>query len=300
MKNLGKKGLTQSKAQSISNLCNQLALEIENKINGFNVLTKTMKYDKETLVMQEAKPIRDIHNLLSEKSQLHGLQAHLMEALKAKTSLMESISNESFESPLTMPERFIIPKPELLEDVDVMFGIGQLTASEYAEYLQQEAVASHYGQFVHKGGKLAKLRNTLTKRVPLEWEVIEDGKKHPIKVIAHHTEDELIGLHVSLSSIHNKANQRVNYFKAKVKNLTSEENQRIHKENAKKNAVYAGKVDRNNAEYESALQGYNAEVETLNSIFENDRERRLNSASQLRISVDPIFQDLVDRLNTDK
>jgi len=300
MKNLGKKGLTQSKAQSISNLCNQLALEIENKINGFNVLTKTMKYDKETLVMQEAKPIRDIHNLLSEKSQLHGLQAHLMEALKAKTRLMDSISNESFELPLTMPERTIIPRPQVLEDVDVMFGIGQLTASEYAEYLQQEAVASHYGQFVHKAGKLAKLRNTLTKRVPLEWEVIEDGKKHPIKVIAHHTEDELIGLHVSLSSVHNKANQRVNYFKAKVKNLTSEENQRIHKENAKKNALFAGKVDRNNAEYESALQGYNAEVETLNSIFEDDRERRLNEASQLRISVDPIFQDLVDTLDTDK
>lgn len=300
MKNLGKKGLTQSKAQSISNLCNQLALEIENKINGFNVLTKTMKYDKETLVMQEAKPIRNIHNLLSEKSQLHGLQAHLMEALKAKTNLMESISNESFESPLPMLERTIIPRPELIEDVDVIFGIGQLTASEYAEYLQQEAVASHYGQFVHKRGKLAVLRNALAKRVPLEWEVIEDGKKHPIKVIAHHTEDELIGLHVSLSSIHNKANQRVNYFKAKVKNLTSEENQRIHKQNAKKNALYAGKVDRNNAEYESALQSYNAEVETLNSIFEDDRERRLNEASQLRISVDPIFQDLVDTLNTDK
>ena len=300
MKNLGKKGLTQSKAQSISNLCNQLALEIENKINGFNVLTKTMKYDRETLVMQQAKPITDIHNLLSEKSKLHGLQAHLMEGLKAKTRLMDSISDESFESPLTMPDRTIIPRPELLQDVDVMFGLGKLTASEYAEYLQVEAVASHYGQFVHKAGKLSKLRNTLAKHSPLEWEVIEDGKKHPIKVTAHHTDEELIGLHVSLSSIHNKANQRVNYFKAKVKNLTSEENQRIHKENAKKNAVYAGKVDRNNAEYESALQGHNAEVETLNAIFEDDRERRLNQASQLRISVDSIFQDLVDKLNTDK
>jgi hypothetical protein len=300
MKNLGKKGLTQSKAQSISNLCNQLALEIENKINGFNVLTKTLKYDSETLVMQEAKPVRDIENLLSEKAELHGLQAHLMEALKAKNNLMNSISNESFESPLTMPERTIIPRPEMLEDVDVTFGIDKLTASEYAEYLQQEAIASHYGQFVHKGGKLSKLRNTLAKYSPLEWEVIEDGKKHPVKVMAHHTEDELIALHVSLSNIYNKANQRVNYFKAKIKNLTSEENQRIHKENAKKNAVFAGKVDRNNAEYESALQGYNAEVETLNAIFEDDRERRLNAASQLRISVDPIFQDLVDELNTDK
>ena len=94
MKNLGKKGLTQSKAQSISNLCNQLALEIENKINGFNVLTKTLKYDKETLVMQEAKPVRDIENLLSEKAELHGLQAHLMEALKAKNNLMNSIKKE--------------------------------------------------------------------------------------------------------------------------------------------------------------------------------------------------------------
>ncbi len=64
--------------------------------------------------------------------------------------------------------------------------------------------------------------------------------------------------------------------------------------------MYEGKVDRNNAEYESALQGHNAEVVTLKSIFEDDRERRLNEASQLRISVDPIFQDLVDTLNTDK
>ena len=45
MKNLGKNGLSMSQAQSISNLCNQRAVEIDNTVDNFNVIAKTLTID---------------------------------------------------------------------------------------------------------------------------------------------------------------------------------------------------------------------------------------------------------------
>ena len=54
---------------------------------------------------------------------------------------------------------------------------------KFAEYLEQEAIASHYGQTIHKRGKLTSLRNQLANHNALEWEVVEDGKKTPVRCI---------------------------------------------------------------------------------------------------------------------
>lgn len=297
MKNLGKKGLSMNQAQSISNLCNQIATDIDTTINNFNVTSKTIKVDKETYVVKEANPIVDIHNLLSYKSKLHGVQAHIMEAIKAKDALLNSIQNEGFDDSIfTMPERKLIYEPELISEVGEDYGWKQLSETEYAEYLEQEAIASHYGQFIHKRGKLSCLRNELAKFASLEWEVIEDGKKTPVKVAKHHTQDELMNIHNEVSDVHTRANQRVNYFKAKAKNLANAKNIEIHKENARLKMIYQSNLNDANAEYQNQLAAYNNMIEEMSETFYADRLKRLNEASKLKVVIDPRFQSVVDEL----
>jgi hypothetical protein len=85
------------------------------------------------------------------------------------------------------------------DEVNEEWGWQQLTSSEYNEYLEAEAFAAHYGQFIHKGGKLDRLRNELPKLKTLEWIEVEKDKKTPMNVEIHHTIDELGELHKNLS-----------------------------------------------------------------------------------------------------
>jgi hypothetical protein len=231
MKHLSTKGLSMSQAQSISNLCNQRALEIQREIDSYNNCSKSITISRETYMMQEGLVIsEDILDKLRTKGELHATQAFLMEAIKNKESEIGRIRNlRPDTSHLVAPVREYAPDYEILYDVEEAWGWAQLSDSEYSEYLQEEALASHLGQFIHKNGKLSELRRELPNISTLEWFEVEDGRKTPVKVTKHHHPSSLMELHEEVAELHRKHEQRVNYFKAKVKNLVSDENARIQK-----------------------------------------------------------------------
>ncbi len=93
--------------------------------------------------------------------------------------------------------------------------------------------------------------------------------------------------------LHRKYEQRVNYFKAKVKNLVSKENARISKENGLKQADI-------NKFNNALLKAYELEVEKYNELlkeekyaFESAKENNINMLAGLKIVVDKRFQKTV-------
>ena len=295
MKQLAKNGLSMTDAQSISNAVNQACVEVENTINNFNVVSKTIKIDGESFDIQEANPIADIYDLLKTKSKLHGVQAWLMEALTSKKELMDAIREERFDlGSFTMPTREVIEEPNCLPLVGEEFGKSQLSSAELAEFLEQEAIASHYGKVIHKRGKLTSLRSQLAKHNALEWEVIEDGKRTPVRCKPHHNSQELLDIHNRLSDIWTRANKRVNYFNSKIKSLTNDESVRITNLNAKLKNDYASLLNTVNSNYQIEISNYNAKVDTARSEFESQQLLKLKDAAALKIVVDPRFKDIID------
>jgi hypothetical protein len=107
-----------------------------------------------------------------------------------------------------------------------------------------------------------------------------------------------LDLHEDIAGHHRQYEQRVNYFKAKVKNLTSDENARIQKENADKAAEFL-KVEKEVAqEYRNAMDAYNGEILKLTMEFNSQRELDIKAAAALRINVDPRFQHVIDQFIT--
>lgn len=300
MRNLASKGLSMSQAQSISNLCNQNALEIERELNSYNNCSKSINIGGQTYSLQDGLPIPgDILEKLKNKGDLHACQAFLMEAIKSKESEIERIQNTRPDfSHLTEPERPIVPDYDILHDVSESWGWSQLTDSEYSEYLQVEAMASHLGQFIHKNGKLTQLRKELPNTPSIEWFEVEDGKKTPVKVTKHHVSSALLGIHEDIAEAHRKYEQRVNYYKAKVKNLVSDENARIQKVNADKAAEFLRLEKELIEEYRIAMDAYNGEILRLTMEFNSQRELDIKSAAALRINVDPRFQHVIDMFIT--
>lgn len=296
MRNLAAKGLSMSQAQSISNLCNQNAQEIQREIESYNNCSKMISLSGQSYLMQEGIVIpEDILDKLKTKGDLHATQAFLMEAIKSKESEIGRIRNLTPDtSHLTQPVRVYAPDYEIEDNVEESWGWSQLTDSEYSKYLQEEALASHLGQFIHKNGKLTELRRELPNISTLEWFEVEDGKKTPVKVTKHHHPSSLMELHEEVAELHRKHEQSVNFFKAKVKNLVSDENARIQKENANKAAEFLKLEKELNQNYQLEMDAYNGEVLRLTMEFNSQRELDIKAAAALRINVDPRFQDVID------
>lgn len=293
---LSSKGLSLSQAQSISNLCHQECRDIDAKLEILNNASRTLTLNGKEYIETQAHSINneDVLNLLGHKGQLHATQAFLMENIRAKNEELDRLKNLTFTHDIQSPEYPELEDPNLLSEVDEDWGWDQLSSSEYNEFLEAEAFASHYGQFIHKGGKLDVLRRELPTLKTLEWMVVEDGKKTPLKVDIHHTIEQLGSLHTEIASLHRKYEQRVNYFKAKVKNLVTQENARIAKENANEqqrvNNINSRLVDI----YETAREEYRAKVSVLSEEFELERQNEISKVAELRIKVDSRFKVVID------
>ena len=296
MKNsLASKGLSMSQAQSISNLCNQRSKDITAQLADINNVSKVLKIGEETYTETQANPIPvNVVELLTAKARLSATQAFLMENIKAKDELINKIKYEGFEYDVAPPIRPQTISRILPNEVDEDFGWDTLTAAEYNEFIEAEAYASHIGQFIHKGGKLDKLRAELPTIKTLEFMEIEVGKKTPMKVSIHHTAEQLLSVHEQLAALHRGFEQRVNYFKSKVKNATTSENARIQKERG----IIQARVNNENAEaannYKLAYDKWSGEERQAQHEFEEKRQARIQDAVNLKIEVAERFQDVVD------
>jgi len=294
---LSPKGLSLSQAQSISNLCNQRCRDIQFKLEGINNTSKTLKVGTETYIQEQAQPLpTDTVALLQEKSRLHATQAFLMENMKLKNQLINDKQRENFDYSK------IVPQPEreqlykVVKDglVGEEWGWEQLSKEEINEYLEAEAYAAHIGQFIHKGGTLDSLRQELPSIKTLEWMEVEVGKKTPLKVEIHHTQEQLSALHEELATLHRGYEMRVNYFKAKVKNAVTAENAKISMENEVAQADANELNKKITAEFHLKLDTWHADEKKAAHKFETERQKEIALLSSLKIEIAPRFQPVID------
>lgn len=291
-------GLSMSQAQSISNLCNQRAQYINEQLTVVNNAEKTVTIGGNTYVHTVGKPLpSNAIDLLKEKAALHACQAFLMENIKAKDSLLKEEMCQELNVDIPRPEmnKEGMYHPQILRAVEESWGWEQLSLAEYHEYLEAEAYAAHIGKFIHKGSTLDSLRTELPYVKALDWISVEDGKKTPLKVNVHHKADDLMRMHESLAAAHRGYEQRVNYFKAKVKNLVSDENARIARHNADEEAKAQSINDVIFSDYQNKLESYKTQVKQLNFEFNAQKEKNVKAIAALRINVDARFQSVIDQ-----
>ena len=295
------KGLSLSQAQSVSNLCNQRAKEIDTKLDGINNYSKSVDIvdtnnNVKTYVTVAPKKLpEDVVNLLIEKSTLHACQAFLMENIKAKDALLQETKRAVADvSSVEIPERPKLINPEVLLQVTEDFGWNSLSVNEISEYTEVEAFAAHIGQFIHKNGTLDRLRTELPTIPSIEWMVINDGQKSPVSIHVHHKSDDLLAIHEKLAGLHRTYEQRVNYYKSKVKNITTEENARIAKLNA--DAQNAASKENKNLQttHQTAVLEATQKMNDIQAEFEKERQAKIKEIASLRIGIDARFQVVID------
>ena len=294
---LAPKGLSLSQAQSISNLCNQRAAQIDSKLKSVNNISRIVKVDGTNYVETVAQPLpspADVITMLIEKAKLHATQAFLMENIRAKDELLDNIRKSTADFNQPIPDRILIESIGHQKSVNEEWGWQQLSTAEINEFIEAEAYAAHIHQFINAKGKLTQLRNELPTIKTLEWFEISAGHKTPVEVKIHHDSDSLLALHEDLASLHRKFEQRVNYFKAKVKNLVTNENARLTKEHQDVVNEYNLKVSEENTRYEKVYTEWN-KVRTEAIAAHNSKvQEEIKVTSTFKIQVDARFQDVID------
>ena len=292
---LSSTGLSISQASTISNLANQKAKEIERKINSVNNYSSVIEIagTSHTMVKGEKMP-ENIFELLQEKGKLHGLQAFLMENIKAKDELLKQVKQESFVFRLEAPERKQIEHPILLKEVGEEYGWSKISKEEIEEFYEKEALVSHLGQFIHKGGKLDTLRSELPNIQELTWFEVEKDKKTPVVIKKHHTAEELLELHEKIVQLHKINSSRVNYIKAKVKNLTTERNIEISKENEILLKEYNKLYEEEGNRYKEEVDKYTREYNIAFEKFSKEKNERLKEIAKYKISIPERFKTIID------
>lgn len=301
MKNLeNNNGLSLSQAQSVSNLCNQRCSDISDILDSYNNYSKTIRINNDTHCLKEGHSIKnntDTVDLIIKKSKYHACQAFLMENIKTKSKLLNDVKlSVPDTSDITPPEEPVYKNidDKLLPNVDESWGWGKLSRDEYNEYIEAESYAAHIGQFIHKRGRLDFLRREISDIPSIEWMEVETGKKTPVMINKHHTPSGLLELHEKLASIHREHEQRVNYYKAKVKNMVTEENSRIAKHNNDLQNESNSINEELRKEYSLEVKKYMDILSKRKKEFEIERQKKIQEISSMRIVIDPRFQDTVN------
>lgn len=295
---LTKTGLSMTQAQTVSNLCNQASTELLTSLSTVNNASKVLDFNGKLMTKQVGVKLpSDLEDKLDWLGKYRACQAFLMEQLKAKDAMMNAAKKLIFTASTEQPKRPEMATPQLKAEVDDQWGWDQLTTAEMAEYWEAEARAAVIGQFIHKGGKLDQLRKELPSLDPIEWFVApgHEGKAHPISLDIHHTEDGLWDIHEKLASVHREYEQRVNYFKAKVKNLVTLKNAEINKDNSQEMQRVRSLNESAYADYNKEYQSWLDKTQVEMKEFEAERLKTIKEISALRISVDPRFQPVVDK-----
>lgn len=293
--NLSAKGLSMSQAQSISNLCYQRAMEINNALNGINNAEKAFVHNGKDYVLEAGKKIpANVVELVLERARLHATQAFLMTNIKAKEQLLTDLRRKELVVKAVQPKYPEGVTADLEREVGEAWGWEQLSAAEMNEYLEHEAFAAHIGQFIHKDSPLSVLRAQLPKMKSIDFVELKAGEKTPVTVNVHHSSSELLNVHEGLAALHRKYEQRVNYFKAKTKNLVTAENARIAHDNGVKQSEVK-KINNDAAvQYQTLMADWSEAVRVEQHEFEKTRQDEIKAAVALAISVDARFQPVVD------
>ncbi len=296
-------GLSLSQAQSVSNLCNQRAIEIAAQLTVVNNFSKTVKVEgKDEITFTAHKLPTGVVALLETKAKLHACQGFLMENIKAKDAMLGDARDESPDlSEVSYPEQpeFVNPGDGKLEKVTAdNWGWEQLSAKELNELIEVEAYAAHIGIFINKNGILTGLRNELPTIPAIDWMTIKDGEKTLVTITKHHKSEDLLKMHEELAALHREKEQRVNYFKAKVKNLVTKENARIAKHNADLQNDAAKTNNELQAIHETDLRKANEQGNDIRVEFEKLRQAKISEIAGMRIDVDARFQETVDEFLT--
>lgn len=278
---LDTKGLTTAEANYTANIIKELCERISNEIKQLTLFKGTLNFQGKQTEYNKVYKVENLEEKCLEEGNLYALSAWLREAIKAKEALLKQVENDNFDISLLNEVNYGKATNLLTED-EVKYS---LPINELAEYLAYEAKAAHIGKKVHPNGIFEQWFNMI-KNTP-KVQINEINKDYIVEFDQVVDEKDLYQTYFTLQKEYREAEQKVNYYKAKVKNLLNERNQEINQ----KNRALQDKLSQDLEIQKSKNLALQAEINNL-------RGQKLKEVSELKIIIPNELQKTLDYVQT--
>lgn len=278
---LDTKGLTTAEANYTANIIKELCERISNEIKQLTLFKGTLNFQGKQTEYNKVYKVENLEEKCLEEGNLYALSAWLREAIKAKEALLKQVENDNFDIFLLNEVNYGKSTSLLTED-EVKYS---LPINELAEYLAYEAKAAHIGKKVHPNGIFEQWFNMI-KNTP-KVQINEINKDYIVEFDQVVDEKDLYQVYFTLQKEYREAEQKVNYYKTKVKNLLNEKNQEINQKNKALQDKFSQDLEIQNSK-NLALQ---AEINNL-------RGQKLKEVSELKIIIPNELQKTLDYVQT--
>ncbi len=278
---LDTKGLTTAEANYTANIIKELCERISNEIKQLTLFKGTLNFQGKQTEYNKVYKVENLEEKCLEEGNLYALSAWLREAIKSKEALLKQVENDNFDISLLNEVNYGKATSLLTED-EVKYS---LPINELAEYLAYEAKAAHIGKKVHPNGIFEQWFNMI-KNTP-KIQINEINKDYIVEFDQVVDEKDLYQTYFTLQKEYREAEQKVNYYKAKVKNLLNERNQEINQ----KNRALQDKLSQD-------LEIQNSKNLALQAEINNLRGQKLKEVSELKIIIPNELQKTLDYVQT--
>lgn len=231
----GEKGLTSTKANEYANLAREVVKEHEQFLRDINLSTTTMScisVDNKHIIKQgiTLEQFGTISSRLKEIAEYNALVAWLREAIEAKENLLDEVNDMSIYHWCNQ-EGIEYPHSDCPIDVDLVNNAEKATVKEVAEYHIANAIASVYGQFIHKDGIFASKRDQLFKDINNPISVSGEGRDSVIyEVIPSISVEEVQRLYLELQEYWRAEESHLNKMKYDWNTADQLERQKVYGE----------------------------------------------------------------------
>ena len=280
---LDTKGLTSAEANYTANIVKELCERISNEIKQLTIFEGVLNFQGKQTIYNKVFKVDNLEEKCLEEGNLYALSAWLREAIKSKDNLLKQVDLDNFEIKL-LNEVFIDIEAtsKLLTEDEIKYS---LPINELAEYLAYEAKAAHIGKKVHPNGIFEQWFNAI-KNTP-RVQINDVNKDYVVEFSQIVDEKDLYSIYFNLQKEYREAEQKVNYYKAKIKNLLDEKNQKINQQNK---AIY--NKHREDLELQNSK---NLSIQTKIDILRRDKAKEI---SALKIVIPNELQKTLEYVQT--
>lgn len=271
-------GLTSTSANYICNVAKEYLETLHEEIRAFKPYDTYMGLiDSPTkhLVSSGNTDIAILQEHIHVIAEINGLVAWLREAIKQKEDLLHYAETQvrySFRPAPEYPSRSTqVTKEDIMKE---------WSAEKLSKYYALEAVATHYGKYIHPKMPISEMKSDFIKKINNPKVVTGEGHDAMLKEYKPTFElHEINFTFMQLQQTYREAEKRLNSIKAEVEEAMAEQN-RVQ-------ASY----------YQQILSQYKADQALWETEFDQAVKDEIEKISQYKIVVPAQFKGIYDFLN---
>jgi len=280
-----KHGLTSTSANHLANIAQEKIVSNEAKLKNLNFVTTTVDIvgspaDSGKVINKgyDEAQLDEVSSLIAEIADMNAFCAWIREAIRAKDTELDNITNMSYEEWLEM-NGLENKRPTPEDDVTTDDIKAEMSIKERNDYFHLEAIAATIGKYIHKDGIYSAARKELHNSLMKPFSTEGSGKE---TLIYQHTpsidQQKVEDLFFELQKWHRATEASLNQIKYDIKQKMAQKNLEISQKNR------------------NEMEEYNIKFRELNSQFKDWKIKERMRISQLKIVIPTKLQPIYDNL----